>query len=1712
MKKKYLLFFLLFSVSVFAQFSKTHYIPPLSGSNDVSTIIQDQYLYISTPNTSPVNFVIHQLGGTNITGTVSKSTPYKFTIGTGTGTQLHVEQSLVNTVLNNKGYIIEAEDLIYVSVRVIGGNNISQAGAVVSKGLAALGTRFRIGALLNTALPYPTPPAAPLYDDRDYTFISVLATENNTVVQFSDIKPGAVLINSTAGNTPPPVTLNSGESFVIAVNGPNDFNRDALIGSLVTSDKPIVVNCGSFAGTNASNNIDLGFDQIVSVERTGTEYIFIKSTGQDIVERVLLVGDVNNTEIYLNGNIGTPNYVLNAGEYIALDGSSFNPQGNLYVRTNNKIFAYQTVGDNSRTDWANQELFFVPPLNCETPHIIDNIPKLEEIGNRTFQGRATLITIAGSTLNFEVNGVSYTLATLTAIPGVAVIGPTVVPTISQNYDTYTITGLTGNFSAYSTTQLYLAAYGTDGAATFGGFYSGFTFKPEVSFNLLAAGGNNCIPNAQLSVNSLSPFDVFQWYFNDVPILGATLSAYNPLQPGFYYVKATLASCGTTLISDKIPVSACPTNYDADLANDNIDVDNDNDGITDCNESLGNQPIDLTDSSVLNVTTSGSVAPDPIPFSGNTNGDFVTRTPIGKDNTVSFTKTFALPTNISLEYVTAASGSDLLNSNAQFTITGNVNKTITLVNPNNQLLIDTNYDGIYESDIDNFSSFEIRFRLNSTIPLTPGTGTFKFKSAHADFIKLTHNNLSDADANNATFKLITTCVPADTDGDGVPNALDIDSDNDGIPDVTEAQGSSSIPVTNIDSNKDGLDDAYGFGLNPLDTDGDGVPNYIDLDSDNDGIYDLIESGNTTIDANHDGRIDGVSADFGSNGLYNILETTVDSGVLNYTIADTDTNGIPNYLALDSDNDGCTDVLEASYIDTDGDGILGTAPLTYNANGLVTNAVGYGILLNNNYIIYAPITITTQPNAPTVCALQTAIMTIESTPVDSYHWQVLLGTTWTDIIDDATYSQSNTNMLHINAPPLSFNGLRFRVILQKNGNSCNLISGLGTLSLYTLPIVNSPVTLIQCDDDNDGATTINLRQKESDIASVSNRTFTYYTTAIGAANGDETSGSFINNPLNYFSNATSVWVRVVDNIHGCFSVAQLDVIITATQIPNSFSRKFYTCDDFLDINGNNSSSNNKRDGISAFDFSSVTAAIAALLPTTTTYTIKYYKNLQDASMEVDPSGQSLEISQNILTPNSIYNYRNREYPNQQLIWVRVDSTLDNSCYGLGAYVTLNVESLPYAYPYNDTNIIRHCDDDQDGIYAFNTSILQSVILNGQTNVVVSYFDGAGNPLLSPLPNPYPVNLTETITVRVVNSSSQAPNGPCYEEETIQFIVDDLPQAFPIDVSLITVCDDELDPLLQDGQFAFDTSSIESSVLNGQTGMTIKYFDGTLHALPYPLPNPLTTSTQNLTVVVENPINRTCPATMLLPFVVQKVPKIKLTDRQLICTDQPNFFTTINAGLTDGSSLSNYSFQWYFNGTMLPSGTTYSIDVTASGTYTVEVTTVPQGCMRTRTVEIDASDIAHITDIIVHDLTDYNSVEVIAYGNGTLLYSLDDNVTYQISNVFTEVTSGIHQVYVKDDNGCGVVGPVPIYVLGIPTFFTPDGDGVNDTWNIKGASNSFNKNAIIYIFDRNGKLIKQLSPIGKGWDGTFNGRQLPSEDYWYNIQLEDKRIFKGHFSLTR
>ena len=127
----------------------------------------------------------------------------------------------------------------------------------------------------------------------------------------------------------------------------------------------------------------------------------------------------------------------------------------------------------------------------------------------------------------------------------------------------------------------------------------------------------------------------------------------------------------------------------------------------------------------------------------------------------------------------------------------------------------------------------------------------------------------------------------------------------------------------------------------------------------------------------------------------------------------------------------------------------------------------------------------------------------------------------------------------------------------------------------------------------------------------------------------------------------------------------------------------------------------------------------------------------------------------------------------------------------------------------------------------------------------------------------------------------------------------------------------------------------------------------------------------------------------------------------------------------------------------------------------------------------------------------------------------VTIEDEPIFENVYPGLHTVYVRDKNDCGIA-EATVYVIGYPNFFTPNNDGVNDTWNIRGVDFSIFVSSNIYIFDRYGKQLAHFAADQPGWNGRYNDAQAMSSDYWFIAELVDTNgaitNFKGHFSLVR
>jgi gliding motility-associated-like protein len=168
------------------------------------------------------------------------------------------------------------------------------------------------------------------------------------------------------------------------------------------------------------------------------------------------------------------------------------------------------------------------------------------------------------------------------------------------------------------------------------------------------------------------------------------------------------------------------------------------------------------------------------------------------------------------------------------------------------------------------------------------------------------------------------------------------------------------------------------------------------------------------------------------------------------------------------------------------------------------------------------------------------------------------------------------------------------------------------------------------------------------------------------------------------------------------------------------------------------------------------------------------------------------------------------------------------------------------------------------------------------------------------------------------------------------------------------------------------------------------------------------------------------------------------------------------------------------------------------------------RPKKYKILPSEPATITGVTIKDFTaNENSVLIEYTGVGNYEFSLD-SINFQGEPLFNSVNPGIYNAIARDKNGCGLSNSYQLIVLDYPRFFTPNGDSYNDIWYVKNLDQL--PDYTISIFDRYGKLVKQMNQNSSGWTGLFNGQQLPADDYWFNLIFSDGRNVKGHFSLKR
>jgi len=711
---------------------------------------------------------------------------------------------------------------------------------------------------------------------------------------------------------------------------------------------------------------------------------------------------------------------------------------------------------------------------------------------------------------------------------------------------------------------------------------------------------------------------------------------------------------------------------------------------------------------------------------------------------------------------------------------------------------------------------------------------------------------------------------------------------------------------------------------------------------------------------------------------------------------------------------------------------------------------------------------------------AAQTVQGTYQIRYFTTQALATSNTNWIVDPTQFQNTTNPQTI----------WVRIEDTAKPGSCARVMSF-VIEVNAPLVLTQPLPIVMCDTDlpNDGSMEIDLTVREQQIFGglpPFGAVVSYHRTEQDAENGFNN----IVDPKKFYNtvNPQTVYVAVV-NQYGCRSVISLTVRVLPVPEPNMTPTPLELCDE-----GN---------GMAIFDLTKAEPSLSNF----TNYTYSYY--VSEAGAHIGPSDPSI-----ITTPTGFLS-------GTSSVWVRVENSFTDTNQRCHTVVRLEliVNPLPSVGP---MTALLACMDNPVDFTIFNLHDKDAEALAGANpaDFTVKYFVSQENAEdnVNPLPYTY-MNTTarrQVIWVRVENKDTG-----CFNISSFALQIEQAVYAFTPNPREFCETD-----YVNDGISLIDLTVFDAEIIGNQPledDLIVEYYrwGGIVKITPED-----SAQVFNGEVIIAKVVNVNgailCSDTVNITIRLKDAPVVKPLENGVVCYEYRDQQTLVSGHYLDtGVTESGYTFVWTFDNQPLIPVMADVLDggrrifVKRGALYTV-VVTGPNGCSTTRSAVVSEAPSITIDEVKITDsFGDTNAIEVMAYaGPGALLeYKLDEG-SWQKSNIFLDVTPGEHTVYVRIE-GEPCISSKVITVMDYPKFFTPNNDGYNDTWNIWSLKNQ--PDTKIYIFDRFGKLIKQLSPAGAGWDGTFNGQPLPSTDYWFKAEYIDPKTglnkeVTGHFSLKR
>lgn len=691
-------------------------------------------------------------------------------------------------------------------------------------------------------------------------------------------------------------------------------------------------------------------------------------------------------------------------------------------------------------------------------------------------------------------------------------------------------------------------------------------------------------------------------------------------------------------------------------------------------------------------------------------------------------------------------------------------------------------------------------------------------------------------------------------------------------------------------------------------------------------------------------------------------------------------------------------------------------------------------------------------------------------------------------DAGLTQLITNPTnHINTSSPFLQTIYVKAINENVTPNCTSV-GVGSFTLQINPtsVANYPNMLSICPEINQNYGFVDF---EAQRILIKNTYFASSDVSISFHDNTSDASTGLNGLTNLsqiLTGTTTVYTRVISNAtQSCQGIGTFDIIISQAPIQNVINNESICVLDSYVLN---------------------TKDTEALLGQNPSVIVSYFNTFDNAVDNV------LVIDKNISLPLTL---------GTRTIFARLFDSL-TGCFSI---VNFNLTVFPNPIVV-EPSAIRLCGDVTAN---FNLNNRIAEITNGNNSYQVTFYASnadllSNNAILTPTNY---VSGSSTIICKVIDLS----NNSCEQFTTLDLLVMTLPGS-NLNPTQLELCNDS-------GFDNFDLTSreIEMTGTNPINSIEFRYFTQLSDALTNGNtnriinPNSFTNTTINSQKIyvrlnsktnIDSETGLPCFKILELDLYVRPYPKNNLlTEPYPICEDQLNnvVYPVEIKTLLDSNE---YTFQWFQDndavvGNEIIGENNSSFSTSTVGTYSVRVTNTSfaTNCSSVFNFSTIKSVVPNSVVVTPNQLIAFESDNIITVVaepiSNDYLYSIDGNY-FQTSNLFTNLPKGNYTLTVRNKLGCGEVTS-QFSVVDYLKFFTPNGDGFNDTWNI--SDYEILEQATIRIFDRYGKLIKQISPTGEGWDGTFNGTPLPSTDYWFTVEYtidNVKKEFKGHFSLKR